>query len=61
MTKEFHISFTPETLEEKLENAKHEAANATDVTPGLAKAMNGKTWPQIFKMLGSLHAYDNSR
>lgn len=51
MTKEFHISFTPETPEEKLENAKHEAANATDVTPGLAKAMSGKTWPQIFKML----------
>lgn len=47
----FDIAFVPETPEEKEENAKQEIANSLDYTPGLAEAINGLTWPQIFRKL----------
>jgi hypothetical protein len=48
---QFDVEFTPETPEEKEENAKQEIANSMDFTPGLAEACHGKTWDQIFRML----------
>lgn len=47
----FDIGFTPETVDEKLEAAKQEVANSTDHTPGLADAITGLSWKEIFQKL----------
>ena len=48
---ELNIDWIPESPEDKLEYAKQEVANSTDVTPGMAEAITGKTWMEIFRLL----------